>query len=71
MPRAPVAPYAPCPHCGRAVLRGQTPSGQPVTVEPAVQTYVVVWQASTAPPVLHPSRGSPVHQCTPAVQHVP
>jgi len=55
--------YGPCAGCGAPVLRGVTSTGQAVTVEPTGQTYVVVWLEGTPQPVLHPSRGYPVHRC--------
>ena len=69
-PQRRIAPYGPCPQCGRPTLTGQTPSGQAVTVEPAaVQTYVVVWLEGRPQPVMHQSRGYPLHRCRPE-QHV-
>jgi hypothetical protein len=65
MPRAPVTPSHVCPQCGVQVLTGQTPSGQQVTVEPDVQTYVVVWLEGAPQPVMHQSRGYPLHRCRP------
>jgi len=55
--------YGPCPQCGMEVLRGHTPRGQAVTVEPGRACYSVVWESSAPAPVLHASRAYPVHQC--------
>jgi hypothetical protein len=69
-PQRRIAPYYVCPHCGVQVLTGQTPSGQSVTVEPDVQTYVVVWPEGTPRPRMHESRGYPLHVCTREDKHV-
>jgi hypothetical protein len=72
MPRAPSAPYHVCPHCGVQVLTGQTPSGLQVTVEPnAVPLYVVVWPEGRPQPVMHQSRGYPLHRCAREGKYVP
>jgi len=57
------APYHACSRCGGMVLTGTTSTGQPVTVEPSVQTYVVVWPEGHGQPLMHQSRGYPVHAC--------
>ena len=70
-PQRRIAPSHVCPHCGVQVLTGQTPSGLQVMVEPDVQTYAVVWHESTPQPVMHQSRGYPLHRCAREEKHVP
>ena len=55
--------YAPCEACGAAVLTGATETGALVALDPQVQSYVPLWLADTVRPVLHESRGYPVHRC--------
>lgn len=63
MPEAAGVALAPCPRCGRPVLTGQTASLELVTVEPAVQTYVLVWDRGAQWPRLAQSRGYVAHAC--------
>jgi hypothetical protein len=55
--------HAPCPTCGALVLTGETTTGLLVVGEPNVKSYVPTWLPDTPRPVLHESRGYPVHRC--------
>jgi len=55
--------YAPCEACGVPVLLGRTTEGTRLAVEPQRQTYVVLWEAGTAEPLLQSSCAYPVHVC--------
>ena len=61
---APTCALAPCPRCGRPVVWGQVDGkGELVTVDPAVLTYVLVWDRGAPWPRLAQSRGYVAHQC--------
>jgi hypothetical protein len=55
--------YAPCPHCGLAVLTGVIEEGNEVTLDPHQQCYVVLWLNNDPQPQLRLSAAYPVHQC--------
>ena len=57
----PLPCYGPCEACGGMVLVGRTPSGQRLALDTHVPTYLVVWEGRQ--PLLHGSRGYPVHSC--------
>jgi hypothetical protein len=61
--------YAPCPTCGVLVLTGRTPAGVQVAVDTHVQSYTVLWLPKAPEPLLHESRGYPVHRCDHAGPH--
>lgn len=54
---------APCPQCGVLVLTGATVTGVLVALDTQVPCYVALWLSETPRPVLHASRGYPVHRC--------
>ena len=58
--------YAPCPTCGVLVLTGETTRGEVLALDPHQRTYAPVWANDTPRPVLHESRGYPVHVCGPS-----
>ena len=59
--------YAPCPSCGAPVLTGATPAGERLALDTQVKSYVPLWLSETPRPVLHESRGYPVHHCAPGL----
>jgi hypothetical protein len=64
MPSSPEHVAAPCPRCGTLVLRGTTPSGETLLVEPDSQTYIIVWDSPKHPmPRLVRSAGVRTHTC--------
>jgi hypothetical protein len=56
--------YAPCPHCGLAVLTGMTDEGTTVALDPHQRCYVVLWLDNAPQPQLRVSAAYPVHLCT-------
>ena len=52
----------PCEGCGALVVLGATVHGTRLALDLHVKTYTLSWSRE-APPVLHESRGYPVHQC--------
>ena len=55
---------APCPACGRLVLRGATRTGEVLVLDQQIPMYVVCWDAEAAYPRFARSMGYPVHQCS-------
>jgi len=55
--------HAPCATCGALVLVGATQSGTRLALDVGIRTYTVLWLNGTPEPVLHDSRGYPVHRC--------
>jgi hypothetical protein len=52
----------PCEGCGALVVIGATVRGARLALDLHVATYTISWSRE-AQPVLHESRGYPVHQC--------
>jgi hypothetical protein len=63
--------YAPCEACGMQVLTGETATGTRLALDTHIRTYTVLWLPDTPRPVLHESRGYPVHVCQPGRQSSP
>ena len=55
--------YAPCSACGALVLTGMTSTGAQLTLDVRVATYTIDWQHGSPQPLMHESRGYPLHQC--------
>jgi len=55
--------YTPCEACGALVLVGRTTVGVVVALDTGIPTYTALWPPETPRPVLHQSRGYPVHRC--------
>jgi hypothetical protein len=55
--------YVSCEACGVLVLTGATTAGARLSLDTHIATYAVQWDQEAHEPILHQSRGYPVHQC--------
>jgi hypothetical protein len=59
---APLPVFGPCEACGAQVVLGTTGQGLRLALDLQVRTYTISWHHEEQP-VLHESRGYPVHHC--------